>query len=147
LSLVELRERMVGIASLFAAKASGVNALGRMWRRRLRYDLRGEEQDMPYLSRDRRRAEGGEGDVNDGFDDEHVDGRVRGPHLADTGNGQRRRLRHDGDNDDDVEEGGSHPTTSQTTAMRELAERLRSTGRDWQRAEEGEGDINNGGNN
>ena len=31
-SLVELRERMVGIASSFAAKASDVNALGRMWR-------------------------------------------------------------------------------------------------------------------
>ena len=30
--LIELRERMVGIASSFAAKASDVNALGRMWR-------------------------------------------------------------------------------------------------------------------
>ncbi len=36
LSLVELRERMVGIASSFAAKASDVNALGRTWRRQLR---------------------------------------------------------------------------------------------------------------
>ena len=50
----------------------------------------------------------------------------------------------DGDNDDDVKEGGLHPTTLQTMAMRELAEMLRSAGRDWQRAEEGEGGINNG---
>ena len=109
-------------------------------------DVRWEEQDMPYLSRDRRRAEGGEGDVDDGID-EHVDGRVRGPHRADTGNGRRRRLRRDGDNGDDVEEGGSHPTTPQTTVMRELAERLRSAGRDWQRAEEGEGNVDDGGDN
>ena len=79
------------------------------------------------LCRDRRRAEGGEGDVDDGVDDEHVDGRVRGPRLADTGNGQRRRLRRDGDNDDDVEEGGSHPTPL-TTATCELAARLHSVG-------------------
>jgi hypothetical protein len=32
LSLVELQERMVGITSLFAAKASDINALGRTWR-------------------------------------------------------------------------------------------------------------------
>jgi hypothetical protein len=110
-------------------------------------DVRWEEQDMPYLSRDRQRAEGGEGDVDDGIDDEHIDGRVRGPRLADTGNGRRRRLRRDGDNNDDVEEGGSHPTTPQTTATRELAERLRSTGHDWQWAEEGEGDVDDGGDN
>jgi len=55
-------------------------------------------------------------------------------------------LRCAGDNGDDVKEGGSHPTTPQTTATRELAERLRSAGRDWQRTEEGEGDIDNGGN-
>ena len=82
-------------------------------------DARWEEQDMPYLSRDRRRAGGGECHVDDGGDDEHVDGRVWGPRLADTGNGRRWRLRHDGDNDDDVEEGGSHPTPL-TTATREL---------------------------
>ena len=58
-----------------------------------------------------------------------------------------RRLRRDGNNDNDVEEGGSHPTTPQTTVMRELAERLRSAGRDCQRAEEGEGDVNDGGDN
>jgi len=52
-----------------------------------------------------------------------------------------------GDGGDCGEEGGSHPTTPQTTATRELAERLRSAGRDWQRAEEGEGDGDNGGNN
>jgi hypothetical protein len=61
---------------------------------------------------------GGEGHVDDGGDDEHVDGRVRGPRLADTGNGRRWRSRRDGDNDDDVEEGGSHPPTPRTTATR-----------------------------
>ena len=110
-------------------------------------DVRWEEQDMPYLFRDRWQAEGGEGDVDDGVDAEHVGGRVWGPRLADTGNGQRRRLRRDGDNDDDVEEGRSHPTTPKTTAMHELVERLRSVGRDWQRAEEGEGDVDYGGDN
>jgi len=35
LSLVELRERMDGIALSFTAKASDVNALARTWRRRL----------------------------------------------------------------------------------------------------------------
>ena len=54
-------------------------------------------------------------------------------------------MRRDGDNDDDVEEGGSNPTTPQMTVTRELAERLRSAGRDWQRAEEGEGGVDNGG--
>ena len=52
-------------------------------------DVRWEEQDMPYLSGDRRRAERGEGNVDEGVDDEHVDGRVRGPRLADTRNGHR----------------------------------------------------------
>ena len=102
---------------------------------------------MPYLSSDRRQAEGGEGNVDDGVDDEHVDGRVQGPRLADTRNGRRRRLRHDGDNDNDIKDGRSHPTTPQMTAMRELAERLHSAGHDWQRAEEGEGDVDDGSNN
>ena len=102
---------------------------------------------MPYLSRDWRRAEGGEGDVDNGVDDEHIDGRVQGPRLADTGNGQRRRFRHDGDNDDDVKDGGSHPTNLQTTVMRELAERLHSASRDRQQAGGGEGNVDNGGNN
>ena len=110
-------------------------------------NVRWEEQDMPYLSRDRRRAEGGEGEVDGSVDDEHVNGRVRGSHLANTGNGRWRRLRRDGNNDDDVEEGGSHPTTPQMTVTRELAERLRSAGRDWQQAEEGEGDVDDGGDN
>jgi len=35
-SLLELRERMDGIASSFATKASDVDALARTWRRRLR---------------------------------------------------------------------------------------------------------------
>ena len=96
-------------------------------------DVRWEEQDMPYLSCDWWRAEGGDGDVDTGVDDKHVDGRVRGPRLVDTGNGRRWRLRRDSD----VEEGGSHLTTPQTMATRELAERLRSTSRDRQRAEGG----------
>ena len=98
---------------------------------------------MPYLSCNWRRAEGGEGNVDDGVDDEHVDGRVRGLHLADTGNGQWWRLRHDGD----IEEGGLHPTSPKMTAMRELAERLRSASRDRQQAGGGEGNVDNGGNN
>ena len=97
---------------------------------------------MPYLSRDWQWAEGGEGNIDDGVDDDHVDGRVRGPRLADTGNGRRWRLRHNGDNYDNVEEGGLHPTTPQTMVTRELAERLRSASCDCQRAEEGEGNIN-----
>ena len=39
-------------------------------------DVRWEEQDMPYLPRDRRRAEGGEGEVNKGVDDKLVVERV-----------------------------------------------------------------------
>ena len=61
---------------------------------------------------------GGEGHVDDGGDDEHVNGRVRVPRLADTGNGRRWRSRRDSDNNDDVEEGGSHPPTPRTTATR-----------------------------
>jgi len=44
-------------------------------------------KDDDDLSRDQRRAEGGEGDFDNGVDNEHVNGRVRGLHLADTGNG------------------------------------------------------------
>ena len=79
--------------------------------------------------------------------DEHVNGRVWGLLLGDTGNGRRQRLRRDGDNDNDVEEGGSHPTTPQMMVTRELAERLRSVRRDWQQAEEGEGNIEDSGDN
>ena len=46
-----------------------------------------------------------------------------------------------------VEEGGLHPTCLQMTATCKLAERLHSTSHDRQQAEEGEGNINNGGNN
>jgi len=56
-------------------------------------------------------------------------------------------LRRDGNNDNDVKEWGSHPTTPQTTVTRELAERLCSAGRDWQRAEGGECDVDDGGDN
>ena len=70
---------------------------------------------------------GGEGHVDDGGDDEHVDGRVRGPRRADTGDGRRWRSRRDSDNDDDIEEGGSHPTPL-TTVTCELAARLNSVG-------------------
>ena len=34
-SLIELQEKMVGITLSFAANASDVNALGRMWRQQL----------------------------------------------------------------------------------------------------------------
>jgi hypothetical protein len=66
-------------------------------------DTRWEEQDMPYLSRDQQRAEGGEGD-------EDINGRARGPRLADTRNRRRWRSRRNGNNEDDVKEGGLHPT-------------------------------------
>jgi len=56
-------------------------------------------------------------------------------------------LQRDGNNDNNVKEGGSHPTTPQTMVMRELAERLRSAGHDRQQAEEGEGNVDNSGNN
>ncbi len=46
---------------------------------------------------------------------------------ADTGDGRRWRSRRDSDNDDDVEEGGSHPTPL-TTATWELAVRLNFVG-------------------
>jgi hypothetical protein len=72
---------------------------------------------------------------------------VRGPRLADTGNGRRRRLRRDGNNNYDVKEGGLHPTTPQTMVTRELVERLHSAGRYWQRAEEGEGNVDDAGDN
>ena len=104
-------------------------------------------KDNDDLSRDRRQAEGGEGDIDDGVDDEHIDGCVQGPRLADTGNGQRQGLRHDGNNNNDVKEGGLHPTTPQTTVTHELAERLCSAGHDWQRAEGGECDVDDGGDN
>jgi len=56
-------------------------------------------------------------------------------------------LLRDGDNNDDVKEGGLHPTTPQTTVMCKLVERLCSPSCDRQQAEEGEGNINNGGDN
>ena len=109
---------------------------------------RWEEQDMPYLSCNQRQAEGGEGDVDDGGDDEHVGGCVRGLCLADTGNGRSWwRSRRGGDNDDKVKEGGSHPTPPRKMAVRKLAERLHSAGCDRRQAEEGESDADNGGNN
>ena len=42
---------------------------------------------------DRQRAEEGEGNINDGNNNKHVDGRVRGLHRADTGDGQWWRSR------------------------------------------------------
>ena len=52
-----------------------------------------------------------------------------------------------GDNNDDVKEGGLHPTTPQMKVTCKLVERLCSPSCDWQRAEEGEGNINNDGDN
>ena len=65
--------------------------------------------------------------VDNGGNNKHVDGRVRRPFRADTRDGQRWRLWGNSDNDDNVEEGGLHPTPL-TTVMRELAARLRSAG-------------------
>jgi len=45
--------------------------------------------DADALSRDRRRAEGEEDDVDEGGDVKNDDGRVRGPRRADTGDGRR----------------------------------------------------------
>ena len=50
-------------------------------------------------------------------------GRSRTCTLGRYRDGRRWRSRHDGDNDNDVEKGGSHPTPL-TTLMRELAVRL-----------------------
>jgi len=110
---------------------------------------RWEEQDMPYadtdvLSRDRRRAEGEEDDVDNGGDDKHIDGPVRGPCWVDTGVGGWWRSRCNDNINNNKEKGGLHPTL-RTTAMCELVERLRSAGHNRRRAEEGEGDINDGG--
>ena len=82
---------------------------------------------LSSASRDRQRAEEGEGDVNDNSDNEHVNGHVRGPRQADTGDGRWWRSRGDSDNDDNVEEGRSHPTPL-TTSTRKLATSLRSAG-------------------
>jgi len=73
------------------------------------------------------RAEEGEGYVDIGGNNQHVDRHVWGPHRADTGDGQRWRSWRDSDNNDGIEEGGSHPTPL-TTATCELAERLHSVG-------------------
>ena len=75
-------------------------------------------------------AEAGEGNIDDGGDNKHINGRFRGLHQADTRGGQHQRLQHNGDNNDNndnVEEGGSHPTLW-TTVTHELAVWLRSAG-------------------
>jgi len=91
---------MDGITSLFTAKASEVNILARTWRRQRR------QHDV-----------GGAGHAR----------RLRGLCQADTGDGRRWRSRRDGDNDDDIEEGGLHPTPL-TMVTLELMARLRSAG-------------------
>ncbi len=50
---------------------------------------------------------------------------MRGGRWANTEDGRWWRLQRDSDNDDDAEEGGSHPTAL-TTVTLELAARLRS---------------------
>ncbi len=69
----------------------------------------------------------GEGNVNGGGNNEHINGCVWGPSRADTGDGRQWRSRRDGDNNDDVVEGGSHPTPL-TTVTHGLEARLRSAG-------------------
>ncbi len=113
-------------------------------------NARREEQYMPYanadaLSRNHWQAEGEEDDVDDGSDNKHING-VWGPHRADTGDGRWRRSWRNNDINDDEEEGGSHSTLLMT-ATRELEERLRSTSCNRQRAEEGEGNVDDGGDN
>ena len=93
-------------------------------------DARGDEQDMPYanadmLSHNWRRAEGGEGDVDDGSNNKHIDWCVQGLRWVDNGEGQRQSSGYDGCNDDEDKEGGLHPTPW-TTATHELAARLHS---------------------
>ena len=70
-----------------------------------------EDQDMPYanadtLYRDWRWAEGGEDDVDDGGNNEHINERVRGLCWEDTGDRQWRNTQCDGCNNDEDEEGG-----------------------------------------
>jgi len=76
-------------------------------------DLRWEEQDMLYadadmLSRDRRRAEGEEDNVDNGGDNKHVNRCVRGLRRADSGDEGWRRLWWDDNINNDEEESGSH---------------------------------------
>ena len=61
-------------------------------------NVRGRDQDMLYsnadaLSHDRRQAEGGKSNVDNGSNKEHVNGRVWGPRWAYTRDGQRQSLR------------------------------------------------------
>ena len=72
-------------------------------------------------------AEGGEGNVNDGSNNQLVNGHIWGPCQADTGDGQRRSSRRNGCNNNKDKEGGLH-STPWTTATRELAPRLHSAG-------------------
>ena len=82
---------------------------------------------LSSASRNRQQAEAEEDNVNDGGNNEHINGRVRGPRLADTRDGRRRRLQCNGANNDNVKEGRLHPTP-QTTVTQELAARLHSAG-------------------
>ncbi len=75
----------------------------------------------------RRQTEEEEGNVDNGGNNKHIDGQVRGLHRVDTGDRQRRRLQRNGNNNDNNEEGGSHPTPG-TMAMRVLAVRLHYAG-------------------
>ena len=70
------------------------------------------------VGHNRWQAEEGEGDIDDGGNNKHVTGCVHGQRQANTGNGQRWRLQRNGDNNDDVVEGGLYPTPW-TTAMHE----------------------------
>ncbi len=113
-------------------------------------DARREEQYMPYanadaLSRNRWQAEGEEDNVDDGSDNKHING-VWGPRWADTGDGRWRRSWRNNDINNDEEEGGSHSTLLMT-ATRELEERLRSASCNQKRSEEGEGNVDDGGDN
>ena len=106
---------------------------------------------MPYanadaLSHNRWQAEGEEDDVDDSSDNKHINGHVWGPRQADAGDRRWQRSWRNNDINDDEEEGGSHSTLLMTATC-ELEERLRSAGCNRQRAEEGEGNIDDGGDN
>ena len=82
----------------------------------------------------RLQTEVGEGDVDNGGDDEQVDGHVWGPSSADTRDRRRWRLQrrsgndnNNNNNNNNNNKGGSHPTPG-TMATRKLAARLRSAG-------------------
>ena len=78
----------------------------------------------------RRQAEEGEGNIDDGGDNKHINRHFRGPHQVDTRDGRQQSLQRNGNNNnnnDNVDEGGSHPVP-RTMVTQELAARLHFAG-------------------